>query len=108
MHNWGTDRRLDSPLWNESNSYEGKNKLGAILEEIRSALDPPALNCTAEIKKYKPSIPSVPGSSPIHQQGEQKNEKLKTTVTPMETESTGAQSDHVETRKASTARDLSY
>lgn len=48
---WGTGRRLDSPLWNESNSYEGRNELGTILEEIRNEMAPPALNCTAEIRK---------------------------------------------------------
>lgn len=48
---WGTGRRLDSPLWSVSNNYEGRNELGLILEEIRSELDPPALNCTSEIHK---------------------------------------------------------
>lgn len=53
---WGTGRRLDSPLWNESSNYEGRNELGQILEEIRNALDPPALNCTAEINRANQNV----------------------------------------------------
>lgn len=53
---WGTGRRLDSPLWAVSNKYEGRNELGKILEEIRNALEPPALNCTSEIRKVSSTI----------------------------------------------------
>lgn len=53
---WGTGRRLDSLLWNESNKFEGRNELGLVLEEIRSALDRPALNRAAENRKVNPDL----------------------------------------------------
>lgn len=63
---WGTGRRMDSQLWDESNNYEGRNELGHILEEIRSALDPPALNCTAEIRKVNPAKSTKMDTSSHH------------------------------------------
>lgn len=82
---WGTGRKLDSPLWNESNNFEGKNELGKILGEIRAALNPPpALNCTTEpnkVKKAEMNIQGVsettvclnPNKDSVHQ--EQQNDK---------------------------------